>query len=76
MTTPSLPQLNSDVHDLYRLLVEVEQSIRRIEVDVRRQGSRLDQIETNLRGLTDLATTGFATVAERLTAIEAKLDDR
>lgn len=76
MPEPSLIQLDNDVHDIYGLIIDMEKAVRRIEAGQRRQGARLDQIEADIRGLTDLATTGFAAVADRLAAIEAKLDGR
>jgi hypothetical protein len=74
MPESSLPQLDADVHHLYSLVIDMEKTVRRIETGQRRQGSRLDQIETDVRELRADMLAGFTAVTEALVALDVKLD--
>lgn len=73
--TPTVRQLDADVHELYRLLEDVAAELRTANARLERQSGRLNQIEADLVRIEDKADRAAADTARTLAAIVATLDD-
>jgi methionine aminopeptidase len=55
-TERRINQLEADIHEIYGILRDMRDSLRSAGASVLRQGSRLNQIESDLQGIAEVQT--------------------